>query len=354
LGRGFRDRDYLQTQDGLFFTVIGNLHPQERVLAYLKYLPHPRGRWGRPGKRYRRSMRYYCASNVMKAVEFLSRRYPEYVFHSEPFNFMLSAVPVEKITRHYQPEERLRQLHVAAGLDELERKAVELASILSEQSGVPFERLGVTGSVLVDLHSVKFSDIDLVVYGRNQSRRVKEALLSFYEGTGIGVERLRGRRLSRWCREQSTVHPFSMKEAKALYQARKWNKGVFKDTIFSVHPTKVEEEVSGQYGDELYKPCGIVEAKARVVDSEDSYFLPATYLVDNVRPQRISRLGSVERVVSFEGLYADVAENGEEIAVRGKLEDVLDASGRLKYRRILVGSPEAHGTDYVKAAVSKP
>jgi predicted nucleotidyltransferase len=347
VSRDFRDRDYLLTEDDLFFTVIGNVHPNDRVLAYLKYLPSPRGRWRRGARRYRRSMRYYSASNVTETIDFLRRKHPRYVFHSEPYNMELSAVPLDAIAHHFRPDERLRELRDATQLDSLERKAIKLASLMSEASGVSMDRLGVTGSILVDAHSLRFSDIDLVVYGRNESRRVKEALLMLYKRERSEVERLRGERLSTWCKEQSIVHPFTVSEARGLY-VRKWNKGLFENTIFSIHPTKVEEEVTDRYGEEFYTPQGIIEAKAKVVDCTDSYFLPAIYAVDNVHSEGATHLDGVAKVVSFEGLYADIAENGEEITVRGKLEHVSDRSGSLKYRRILVGSPEARASDYVK------
>jgi hypothetical protein len=222
--------------------------------------------------------------------------------------------------------------------------------VISEESGVPLNRLGITGSILVNVHKVSFSDIDLVVYGREETRGVKESLLSLYERKGTGVERLRGEKLSRWSKEMSLVHPFSIPEAKKLYNARKWNKGTFRGTIFSIHPTKVEEEVSDRYGDEYYKSRGMVEAKAKVVDSADSYFLPAVYLVNEVQFEGNTHFDTVEKVVSYEGLYSDVASNGDQIIIRGKLEEVHDASGQLKSRRILVGSPEAHASDYVKVA----
>jgi predicted nucleotidyltransferase len=349
VNRRFRDRDYLETVDRLFFTVIGNVHPEDKVLAYLKYLPDPSGRWGRGEKRYRRSMRYYSVPNVMDAVDFLSGNFPQYVFYSEPLNFKFSAVSNDRIAKHYCPEQRLRELLNGGQRDALESKAIELAHVISDESGVSLDHLGITGSILLNVHGVSFSDIDLVVYGREEARRIKEALLSLYHQKGSGVERLRGKSLSTWCKEMSVVHPFSSLEAKKLYNARKWNKGTFRDTIFSIHPTKVEDEVSERYADEFYRPYGIVEAKAKVVDSADSYFLPAVYLVKDVRFGGDVQFGMVEKVVSYEGLYSDVASNGEEILVRGKLEEVHNASGQLKSRRILIGSPEAHASDFIKA-----
>jgi hypothetical protein len=348
VNRGFRDRDYLETMDGLFFTVIGSVHPKDRVLAYLKYLPDANGKWGRGTHRYRRSMRYYSALNVMDAINFLTGKFPKYVFYFEPLNMKFSAVLTREITRHYCPEQQLGELLDQEHLDALQAKAIELVYLISDESGVPLDRLGITGSILVSLHKVSFSDIDLVVYGRKETLRIKEVLLSLYEKKGRGVERLRGNSLSRWCREMAMVHPFNVPEAKKLYYAKKWNKGTFRGTIFSIHPTKVEEELSEQYGNEFYKPCGIVEAKAKVVDSADSYFLPAVYLVKDVQFEGNIRFGMVERVVSYEGLYSDVASNGEDIIVRGKLEEVHDAAGQLKSRRILIGSPEAHASDFIK------
>ena len=349
MNRSFRDRDYLETVDGLFFTVIGSVHPEDRVLAYLKYLPDPSGRWGRGRKRYRRSMRYYSAPNVMNAVEFLSGSFPQYVFYSEPLDMTFSAVSTRRIARHYCPEQRLRELCNRKRVDRLQSKAIELAHLISDESRVSLDRLGITGSILLNVHKVSFSDIDLVVYGRDETRRIKEALLSLYEQKGTGVERLQGKSLARWCEEMSLVHPFNIPEARKLYNARKWNKGTFRGTIFSIHPTKVEGEVTERYGDEFYKTSGLVEAKATVVDATDSYFLPALYLVRDVRIEGAVQSGIVDKVVSYEGLYSDVASKGEEILVRGKLEEVRTPLGRLKSRRILIGSPEARASDFIKA-----
>ena len=349
MNRSFRDRDYLETIDGIFFTVIGIVHPEDRVLAYLKYLPSSSGRWSRGKQKYRRSMRYYSAPNVMNAVDLLKRRFPQYVFYSEPLSMIFSAVPISRIAIHYCPERQLRELRKRERLDKLQTEAVELANLLADQSGVSVDCLGITGSILLSVHKVSFSDIDLVVYGRKETGMVKEALLSLYERKGTGVEKLRGKTLSRWCKEVSLIHPFKISEAKKLYNARKWNRGIFRGTFFSIHPAKVEDEVSERYGDEFYKPGGIVEAKARVVDSTDSYFLPAVYLVEDVQFEGQAQSGMVQKVVSYEGLYSDVATKDEDIIVRGKLEEVHDATGQMKSRRILIGSPEARASDFIKA-----
>jgi predicted nucleotidyltransferase len=352
VNRGFRDRDYIRTQDNLLFAVIGNVHPKNRVLAYLKYLPNPRGKWGRVGKRYARSIRYYSATNIMETVDFLRKRYPQYVYRYEPLQIVFSGVPHKKIAEHYRPEERLEELRREKHPDSLEKKAIELASFLCENSGAFIDRLGVTGSILLNIPR-SFSDIDLTVYGREASRRIKETLLSLYEKKSSQVRRLSGSLLLTWCKEQSSVHPLSLKEARNLY-ASIWNKAVFGNTVFSIHPIKIEEEVTEQFGEELYKPLGVLEARARVVDASDSCFLPATYFVTDVQFESTDQFNNFERVVTYEGLYADIAGEGDEIFVRGKLEGVFDPSGRLKYRRMLVGSLEARASDFIRVVTPDP
>ncbi len=352
VNRGFRDRDYLRTLDNLFFTVIGNVHPKDRVLAYVKYLPNPRGKWGRVGKRYARSVRYYSAANIMETVGFLRKRYPQYVYSFEPLKISFSSVPHERIAEHYRPEERLEGMQHAKHLDSLEKKAIRLASFLSERSGVPTERLGVTGSILINVHT-SFSDIDLTVYGRQESRRIRELLLSLYKKRNSQIRRFSGNLLSTWCKEQSSVHPLNLKEARNLY-SRMWNKAVFRNTPFSIHPIKTEQEVTEQFGEEFYEPVGVVEIRARVVDAADSSFLPGTYFVTDVQFESRHQFGNIERVVTYEGLYGDIASEGDVIFVRGKLEEVFDASRRLKYSRILVGSPEARASDFIRMVTPDP
>ena len=346
MNRSFRDRDYIRTPDNLLFTVIGNVHPKNRVFAYLKYLPNPRGKWGRVGKRYARSIRYYSATNIMETVDFLRKRYPQYVYRYEPYQIVFSGVPHKKIAEHYRPEERLEELRRAKHPDSLEKRAIELTSFLCEHSGTFIDQLGVTGSILLNIHRT-FSDIDLTVYGREESHRIKETLLALYEKNSNLVRRLSGSLLLTWCKQLSSAHPLNLKEARNLY-ARIWNKAVFRNTLFSIHPIKIEEEVTEQFGEELYKPLGVLEARARVVDASDSCFLPATYFVTDVRFESTGQFDNVQRVVTYEGLYADIASEGDEIFVRGKLEEVFDSSGRLKYRRILVGSLEARASDFIR------
>jgi len=348
--RGFRDRDYLKTREGWYFAVVGNVHPHDRAIAYLKYVPSKSGMWGSKSKRYDRVLKHYTMQDLTRTFELLNSCHPEYMFHSTVLGLTFSAVPHTAIRRHLIPERRLTQLLRDGPEDALEKKVVKLARELSAMANIPIESFGVTGSVLMDTHR-EFSDIDLVVYGKNQSLSVKKALSSLLDEDKGEIQRMRGQSLEDFIRERVTSNNLTSQEAIELYK-RKWNRGQAFGTCFSVHPVKRENEVTERYGDRQYAPIGMTEVEAIVRDSSDSMFMPAAYSVDNVRWLSGEKTRDVREVVSYEGLYADIAGEGERVRIKGKLEDVVvSGTGRL-HQRIVIGSQEALNTDYLKPALN--
>jgi predicted nucleotidyltransferase len=344
--RSFRDRDYVETSEGFYFTVIGNVHPQDRVIAYLKYVPSELGLWGSRSKRYDRVLKHYTMKDLEKTLDLLESRHPEYIFHSPVLDVTFSAVPHTAIKRHLLPEKRLAQLLMNRPRSLLERKVTRLARQLSATASVPIESFGVTGSVLIGIHK-DFSDIDLVVYGRSQSLKVKRALSTIMKEERSEIKRMTGRPLQDFVRERASSNNLAEQEAIELYE-RKWNRGLAFGTPFSIHPVKLESEEDEKYGDRLYAPVGITEIEATVKDSSDSMFMPALYLVSDVKWLGGEKIGDVREVVSYEGLYSDIANQGERVKVRGRLEEVMGAGAERLYQRVVIGSREAMNTDYLK------
>ncbi len=349
--REFADRDFLETLEGLMFCVIGNIHPPDRVIAYLKYVPGydagHRVKWSKRGTLYGRILPYYSAEGVGRVMEFLEKMYPDYITYDRVLGFKLIEVPKNKIKKHYRPEERLAEI-LRSPADLLEEEVIEIVSILSEKSGVPPTSMGISGSILLKIHNVEFSDIDLIVYGRRESLKVKDALLELYSDPKSGFEMASGSILEKWAENIVKIHPLTLSEARMLYGRDKWNRALFRGRQFSVHPVKREDEVTENYGDRVFRGIGMVKAVARVVDSSDSIFLPATYLVDYVKVVEGPSSRNIVEVTSYEGLYCDLASPGEKILVYGKLEHVRDIRRGEEYHRIVVGSFEAGGRDYIK------
>ncbi|MFQ6073591.1 MAG: hypothetical protein ACE5KC_00080 [Candidatus Bathyarchaeia archaeon] len=344
--RKFRDRDFLQTTDGFLFCVVGPFHPPNRVISYIKYVPAKRGRWGRGKRRFRRAMKAYTISNLLETFNRLERRYSHYLFYSPFYNILMTAVPIEYISRHYKPEEKLARIFQVSRLDALQKKLKRFVSLLSKKSGVPLESFGVTGSILLHIHR-PFSDLDVTVYGLENSLAVKRALTDAYSSLKSPIKRFEGNALKAWCASKVKLFPLTFDEAMRIYQ-RKWNIGVFEGTRFSVHPVKLEEELKEEYADKAYEPVGSVVLGAVVEENVDSMFLPSVYRVRDVKIIKGPQVADIREVVSYEGLYSDIAETGETILVKGKLEEVQDMKTKQRYHRVLVGSPEGKGKEYIK------
>jgi uncharacterized protein len=344
--RGFRDRDFLQTREGFFFCVVGPLHPPKRVISYIKYIPSDSGAWGSEEKKFSRVLQKYTIPNLLETFNYLEQNYPHYLFHSPVDNITITAVPHESITKHFKPEEKLAQLRQAPKLDLLQDKLVRFTKFLGEISGVSMESFGVTGSLLLDIHQATFSDLDITVYGVKDSWALKKALAE-NRGSELPMKRLKGNALEEWCIKKSQYYPLTAKEALKLYE-RKWNLGFFEDRWVSLHPVKLECEVTEEYGEKTYIPCGQVTIEAVVANNVDSLFLPATYQIEDVKFLAGQQSVDVDEAVSYEGLYDSLAENGETIQAKGKLEKVIEKGTRRERYRILVGSPEGKGKEYIK------
>jgi hypothetical protein len=322
-----KDRDFVETTEGLLFCVVGYLHPPGRYAAYLKYTPAPAGRWTRGEVAYRRELPYYHVRHVRRTLEWLEAEHPRYMWTDPATGLRFSHVPADAVARYYLPERRLAEI-VARPRDSLEQETRELATLLAGATGLPLDAFGVSGSILLGLHNPAFSDIDLLVYGADSTRRVR-AVIDGLEGEGL--RRLPAERRARWRAETSLRFGLDP-GAVADLDGRRWHYRLFRGRYVSVHPTRADHEIREAYGDRRYTPLGRAVVEARVSDAGEAMFLPAVYRVADVR-WREGGPGPLDEIVAFEGLYCGAAEAGERVLVAGHLEGERGGG-----RRLVVGS----------------
>ncbi len=350
-GRSFRDRDFISTNEDLLFCVVGPYHPPDRVISYLKYVPAKEGKWHRGRTRFKRVMQRYTIPDLMKTFDFIAENYVHYLFTSTVYNATMTAVPRDCIKQHYVCEEKLAELLQShQHLDPLEKKANRLVTQLSKQSGVTPTSIGITGSILLDIHSQAFSDIDLTVYGLKDSHRLRRGLLKIYGSKDGRVRPLQVKERQQWIAHKVQDHQISATEAAKIF-IRKWNIGVFEETPFSVHPVRLEDELTEKYGQKTFNPLGRVTLQAVVTDSQDSIFLPGSYKIEDARVEgRAAK--DIQEAVTYESLYCGIADAGEQVQVTGKLEHVKDVRTGQEYDRVLVGSTDGRGREHVLPLVS--
>ena len=343
--RGFRDKDYVETEERLIFCVVGSTHPPDRIISYLKYMPSREGEWGSTLK-FCRVIYRYTMPNLMDTLRLLSSKYPNYLFYSHVYHIKMSGVPVRSIRKHYVPETRLSKLMEDPPKDRLIEKLIELVDRLSQLSGVSTKDFGVTGSILLGLWRPEISDIDITVYGYENCRKIKEGILQAFNDEEVPIERLSGREGYEWCERRVREYPISFKDAEKMLESM-WRIGIFKGTRFSINPVRVESEAE-KYGDRVYYPRGYGKIRAVISDERESFFTPAKYLVEKVKVLEGPKDVDLREVASYEGVYADIAREGDVIEARGKIEVVEDKLTGETYHRLLVGTLEGGGRDYIK------
>lgn len=329
-----REGDLVETFDDIVFDVKGVVHPTDRVVAFIRYVPDPEGDRKRRGKRY---SKYYSLS---KRYDLLKQEYPQYLVKDPVFNTLLCEVPIVDIKRHYQPAQGLQNLRFKKNLDEAETAVLLFMTILKETSCVAWEKLGVSGSILVNLQEPS-SDIDLIVYGSEPCRKVAATMNQLLEDKDSPFEAYDREGL----RE---LFDFRSKDTNVSFEdfvrtdSRKISHGKFKGKHFFIRFVKDFAEISEQYGSIIYKPEGNARIKATVVDDSDSLFTPCTYKIDNVEFLEGTQVESIEEIVSFRGRFCEHAKSGESVIAEGKLERVQQ-KGKNDHFRLLLGSkPSDH------------
>jgi len=329
-----REGDLLETTDNIVFDVKGLVHPPNRVVAFIRYVPDPQGERERDGTRY---SKFY---NLSKRYALLKQKFPQYLVNDPVFNTLLCEVPLEDVKQHYQPAQGLQELRNRNNLDDAEKTALQFMEILKEHAGVPWSKLGVSGSILVKLHEAS-SDIDLIVYGTETGYRVQAAMKEMLEDKDSPFEAydLDGLRELFDFRSKDTITSF---EDFVRTDSRKVSHGKFMGKHFFIRFVKDLNEIREQYGSIIYKPEGNARIKATVADDSESIFTPCSYKLANVEILEGPKAEPIEEIVSFRGRFCEQARSGEAVIAEGKLERVQQ-EGKDDHFRLLLGSkPSDH------------
>jgi predicted nucleotidyltransferase len=323
-----REGDFIETMDELIFDVKGLVHPPDRVVAYLRYVPDRQGRRIRAGINYRKVYSLYDRAKL------LAKQWPHYVWKDPFFGREVQAVPVEMIKEHHLPTERLAQLRSAVGLNGQERLAVDLAEALAKEAKVPVSKIGLSGSILVGLQT-KESDIDLILYGSNASRKCHSRLRPLLEKCSQGFRPYKRRELrklyaQRGLRAAVTFETFARHERLKVLQGR------FRETEYFIRCVKEWDEWSENYGDRKYSQVGRATVQATVSDDRESIFTPCTYYIVDARAT--GKHPAPTEIVSFRGRFCEQARRGEKVLARGMLEKAADERG-VTYRLVVGENP---------------
>jgi predicted nucleotidyltransferase len=315
--------DYVETAEGLLFTVKGLHHPEGLVTAYLRYIQDPQG------GRLRGALRYRRVYDLDETDELLRERYPRYLNYVERKGLTLQSVPMESISRTYSAHERMKTVMEEHGT-ELETTIARFVTALSSDSGVPLDGFGVSGSVLIGL-TVPTSDIDLIVYGLDAGHKVYSSL-----------EKLRT--------NQDWIRPYDSETVREVMENRWGDTDLDPEKMVDIETRKVlHGMVDGRdYFMRLVRkpvefecetastPLRRAVLTATIADAKESVFTPCTYNVEDCTYFDGASGPEVTQLASYRGKFTEQARQGDTVEARGTVEEATYREGTIF--RLMLGS----------------
>lgn len=325
---------FIKSVDNLLFDVKGLSHPQDKIISFVRYVPV---------KYLMKSQKnnlneYYKIYDLKDRYEFLRQNFPKYLYEDPMGRGLLQAVAKKDLLRIYNPIQRLQQITRAEKekLDSLEMLVGKFSDKLVEICDINPRNLGVTGSIMVNLHSKK-SDIDIVVYGKKDGLQVYTGMNHLFDKydniSRYSESELKKLWKNRGQQEQIDFESFLESEKKKQLQ------GTINNVDFYVRLVLLPDEYHEPYDETKITSLGECEIEASVKNDEHSIFTPCIYqLIEvEVKNAKINKSITPDRIFSVRGRYCDIAIAGERISAKGKLERVK-ITNQKEYYQLTLGT----------------
>jgi uncharacterized protein len=323
--------DYIETKTtSLFFDVKGLLHPRDRKICYLRFVPDENG------DRVKDGLKYKKVYDLEERELLIQKKYPHYHFYFPEYDMKLQSVKNEEIKKIYTPRQYLNLLRNKDNITKFEKMSLDLCDLLNSDASIPEGQIGITGSPMIGLN-LKKSDIDLIIYGTKVCRDLQPHLVSLFK-------------------KPNFFRQYTLKEYEKHYQwrvggsdisfdqfmrteKRKLHQGKFYDIDFFIRYIKSPEDWKGTFYQYKFKNLGRISLIAIIANNDDGIFTPCSYKI-NCEQIITSDFGldknysNLNEVFSYRGRFCEQARVGERFLINGKLEEV-HYKGTTHYRVIL-------------------
>ncbi|MFX1559977.1 MAG: hypothetical protein ACFFBL_05280 [Promethearchaeota archaeon] len=341
-----RDRDIFHDVEGRVFVVLGYIQPSNRILSFLKYVPDTSGDWQSGDTKYKRMF----WGSVSSTVDGMSLLPAEYIVADSHFGTNLLEPPRNCVAKYFSPEIRLKEIIEDGPHDSLEELAERGADTLHDTLGIPYDHIGVAGSILWKGHSLERSDINMNIYGFDASWTLHEN----YESLIDEREDARLRELPDWKHAMDRVHAripiMKSKDLQNLFSRRKAL--CLEDFCIGITPILLPHEAPIHYSSESYiaiseKP---VTVEMKVENTEFGIFHPALY--EGQSPS-LDAIGgeSVSRIMVYDGAFGGLLRTGDRVEVTGTIQRVVPSNGAPPFHQMMVGTKSGAGKEYIRLLV---
>jgi predicted nucleotidyltransferase len=329
-----RDRDAIQTAEGIIFRVFGYSHPKDSYICDAEYASSKIFQSSDPrAPREGRSELFYKFYND-EGMKLVAKKYPQYLINHEMLDLKIVGVPQNLIAQAKQPQPRLQELLKVGPTDPLLAAMERVLEIATEKSGVSARNFGVFGSMLHGFHHPKFSDIDFTIYGKAENRKVCQTMAQLYSDPNSGLrnefeseDAMKGKD---WRFKNFDVADF------VWHQRRKIIYGLYDDRSTSgriikaeFEPVKAWSEIKSEYNTKTkIRQRGWAKLKARITEDDEAPFIPSIYGIEPIEVLSGPKEAlEATRVFSYMEEFRQQTQKDETVIVEGNLEEVESPLG---------------------------
>ena len=339
----FRDRDAPVTLEGLILRTYGYDHPRNSCFCDLEYAPEtlykakdPKAiRDGGPMKYYK----FYFDNGL----RFVRDRLPQYQIFHKALGRQLVGVRADQLARIVRPDIKLKEL-MGVNDDILAEEAANVVYAICDASELKPEDFGVFGSLAHGFHNQRYSDLDLIIYGKRQLLELQLTLAELFEKGIFSNE------FEKWTTAMPPIHwnflryskeEYGWHQGRKLIYALKRSERLGRPLKIEFEPVRRWEEIDNEYDKNLkIEDLGRVEAVVEILADDNAGFMPSIYTVELKELDRKMGLDEVVRIVSYVEEFRLQVRRGEKAMVRGNLERVESTGG--KFLQIVL----SYGEDY--------
>jgi predicted nucleotidyltransferase len=325
-----RDRDAILTKDGIIFRVYGYIHPSGAYVCDPEYASPTVFRSTNPRARRGENEPLYYKFFADEGLKLILNKFPQYTIFYEPLQKCLVGVNEDDILEVRKPDVGLQQVLAKEPDDVLLKALQDLFTRVSSKSGLKEKDFGVFGSLLHGFYHPNFSDLDFIVYGKENMNRLCEALETLYrEDPSLRNEfdHMKAVETKDW-----KFVNYSLKEY-LWHQRRKMIYAYF-DSEDAGRVVKAEFEPVKAWTENVnvYNPftrifhVGWIKAVAEITDDEDAPFIPSIYQIEVKDVLDGLKVDDITRIFSYMEEFRMQAKRGEQVLVEGNLEKVVNGT----------------------------
>ncbi|MCW4016532.1 MAG: nucleotidyltransferase domain-containing protein [Candidatus Bathyarchaeota archaeon] len=325
-----RDRDAILTNDGFIFRVYGYLHPSGSYVCDPEYASPQVFRSTNSRARRGENEPLYYKFFADEGMKLILNKFPQYTVFYEPLQKCLVGVNESDVAQVRKPEVGLEQVLAKEPSDALLKALHDLFGRVCSQSGLNTEDFGVFGSLLHGFYHPNFSDLDFIVYGKENMTKLCNALEILYrEDPSLRNEfdHMKAVESKDWKFVNYSLQEYVWHQRRKMIYAYFDSKDAGRVVKAEFEPVKCWAENVNEFNNfARISHVGWIKAVVEITDDKDAPFIPSVYQIEVKDILKGPKVEGIKRIFSYMEEFRMQAKQGETLLVEGNLEKVVDGT----------------------------